>query len=152
MKKRTLAALMTITLLICTYLPVSASTLQVEDIGREYYEPTLMITTCYTPGDSGSITADGTRVHDGICAMRREWIGKTAVVYAAIPTEHGYRVGDRLGVFEVRDTGYGRDLGGYGTIEAGKHIDIYKSRFEDAVAWMELTQGQVFVQVINAKG
>lgn len=41
-------------------------------------EPFVMHTTAYC---QGTITASGAKVRRGICAVKREWIGKLAIVY-----------------------------------------------------------------------
>lgn len=49
------------------------------------------------------ITATGKEVRKGICATgRREWLGKTAVIYQRLPDGN---VGKILGIYEVEDTG-----------------------------------------------
>jgi 3D (Asp-Asp-Asp) domain-containing protein len=59
-------------------------------------------------------TATGTHTRKGICAGKREWFGKTAVVYA----DNNGDIGNLIGVYRVEDTG-GKD------IRSGKVIDIW---------------------------
>ena len=132
-----------ILLLLVLITPARAAELHVEEIGQEYYAPVLMYTTAYV---CGTHTADGTPVREGLCAMNRGWIGKTAIVYSAIQTETGeYMIGAPLGIFEIKDPGKG-------AVGAGKCIDIYRSDMERAREWMMMTSGKCYVQVIDSVG
>lgn len=107
-----------------------------------------MYTTAYHHGE---ITASGVPVRRGICAVKREWMGLTAVVYACNPDG---RIGDLLGYWECLDTGFGGDADGdgVGSIEAGKVIDMYFPTLEECQEWMEQTGGKVYVQLVDAEG
>lgn len=107
-----------------------------------------MYTTAY---HYGTITASGAPVRKGICAVKREWMGLTAVVYEC--KEDGSQ-GELLGFWECLDTGFGGDADGdgVGSIESGKVIDIYFPTPAECQAWMELTGGKVYVQFIEAEG
>lgn len=124
-------------------------------------EPMLVSTTAYT---EGTICSHGDRAREGIVAGMPEWYGNACVVYEAISEGGEYRMGNAIGIFEVLDTGYGKstrdgipskvrvDKPNRGTIEAGRCIDKYSESYADAVEWMELTGGMVFVQIIPCKG
>ena len=131
-----------------TSLPVTAKedTQRIADAeaGRVF----MVMTTGYC---HGTITATGTKPREGICAVRREWIGKTALVweYGADGTQ-----GEFLGYWECLDTGFGADSDGdgIGSIEEGKVIDMYFPTEEQVADWMELTGGKVYIQLIDAEG
>lgn len=107
-----------------------------------------MYTTAYHYGE---ITASGTPVRRGICAVKREWMGLTAIVYECNPDGS---IGDLLGYWECLDTGFGGDADGdgIGSIEAGKVIDMYFPTLEECQAWMEQSGGKVYVQLVDAEG
>lgn len=140
MAKRVISCLLVIGLLLFTVLSAKA------DEGEP--EPFKMCTTAY---HYGTITASGTPVRKGICAVKREWMGLTAIVYAYNPDGS---IGDLLGYWECLDTGFGGDADGdgVGSIEAGKVIDMYFPTLEECRDWMKLTGGKVYVQLVNAEG
>lgn len=111
-------------------------------------EPFKMYTTAYHHGE---ITASGVPVRRGICAIKREWMGLTAIVYEYKPDGS---MGDMIGIWECLDTGFGGDADGdgVGSIEAGKVIDMYFPTLEECQAWMEQTGGKVYVQLVDAEG
>ena len=125
MKKRVIALLLTVYMAASAVLPAGAQT----------QEPFKMYTTAYHYGE---ITASGTPVRRGICAVKREWMGLTAVVYECNPDGS---MGDLLGYWEC-----------LGSIEAGKVIDMYFPTLEECQAWMEQTGGKVYVQLVDAEG
>lgn len=112
-----------------------------------YGTPFPMYTTAYYYGDT---TASGHPAREGICAVKREWMGLTAIVYA----DDNGKVGELLGIYECLDTGFGGDADGdgIGSIEEGKVIDIYKPDYESCKEWMKLTGGKVWIQLVDAKG
>lgn len=127
-------------------------------------EPFLCITTgYYAENPHGS---HGDRMHEGVCAMAPELYGSAVIVYEAVINDDGeYELGDQLEILEVKDTGYGYstgdgcpsnirpDKGSTGTIEAGKHVDVYFDNYDHCLDWMKKTNGYVFVQVIpNVEG
>ena len=138
MKKRVIALLLTVYMAASAVLPAGAQT----------QEPFKMYTTAYHYGE---ITASGTPVRRGICAVKREWMGLTAVVYECNPDGS---IGDLLGYWECLDTGFGGDADGdgIGSIEAGKVIDMYFPTLEECQGWMEQTGGKVYVQLVDAEG
>lgn len=92
---------------------------------------------------SGEITADGSRVREGICAAKKEWIGMTAAVYLDSVAEDGvHGPGVFLGYYEIKDTG-GNEL-----IQNGQAIDIYNPSLEWCLdfgrknVWVVLTKGE----------
>ena len=111
-------------------------------------EPFKMYTTAYHHGE---ITASGVPVRRGICAVKREWMGLTAIVYEYKP-DGG--MGDMIGIWECLDTGFGGDADGdgVGSIESGKVIDMYFPTLEECRDWMEQTGGKVYVQLVDAEG
>ena len=111
-------------------------------------EPFKMYTTAYHHGD---ITASGVPVRRGICAVKREWMGLTAIVYEYKPDGS---MGDMIGIWECLDTGFGGDADGdgVGSIESGKVINMYFPTLEECQGWMEQTGGKVYVQLVDAEG
>lgn len=117
---------------------------------KELKEPELipMHTTAYC---SGTITASGTKVRKGICAVNKERMYQLAIVYENVDGKPG----QILGYYECLDTGFGADSdgNGIGSIQEGKVIDIYQPTLEECYDWMRLTNGKVLVQFIeDAKG
>lgn len=81
-----------------------------------------MTLTCYLP--TGNKTASGIVPHYGIAAAKREWIGKTALVYER--TEDN-EMGEFIGKFDIQDTGGSRG------IKNGNVIDIFCETREDCL-------------------
>ncbi len=134
--------------LLWTSLPVRAKE-DTERIRRAEEGQTIrMLTTAYHHGE---ITASGHRTRQGICAVRREWIGKTALVWEC---EDSGEMGEFLGIWECLDTGFGADSDGdgMGSIQEGRVIDMYFPTPEEAEEWMEITGGRVYVQLVDAEG
>ena len=138
MVKRVISCLLVIGLLLFAALSAKA------DEG----EPFKMYTTAYHHGE---ITASGVPVRRGICAVKREWMGLTAIVYEYKPDGS---MGDMIGIWECLDTGFGGDADGdgVGSIESGKVIDMYFPTLEECRDWMEQTGGKVYVQLVDAEG
>ena len=138
MVKRVISCLLVIGLLLFAALSAKA------DEG----EPFKMYTTAYHHGE---ITASGVPVRRGICAVKREWMGLTAIVYEYKPDGS---MGDMIGIWECLDTGFGGDADGdgVGSIEAGKVIDMYVPTLEECRDWMKQTGGKVYVQLVDAEG
>ena len=138
MAKRVISCLFVIGLLLFAALSAKA------DEG----EPFKMYTTAYHHGE---ITASGVPVRRGICAVKREWMGLTAIVYEYKPDGS---MGDMIGIWECLDTGFGGDADGdgVGSIESGKVIDMYFPTLEECRDWMEQTGGKVYVQLVDAEG
>ena len=129
MKKR---ILITAGILLWSILSLTASA----DDKRVYIEPVKMRVTCYLP--TGNKTADGTVPYEGICAAKREWIGKVAVLY---DMDMQY-----LGCWEIRDTG------GHARIKNGTSVDLFMENMEHARAWIAAHGDYCFVQIIEAEG
>lgn len=102
----------------------------------EYVDPVRMRITCYLP--TGNKTADGTVPYEGICAAKRDWIGKVAVVY----TEDM----EYIGTFEIRDTG------GHKRIKNGTSIDIFRDNMSRAKEWVKTYGDYGYVQIMDADG
>ena len=107
-----------------------------------------MLTTAYC---HGTVTATGNRTRRGICAVRREWIGKTALVWECRDSD---TMGEFLGFWECLDTGFGADsdCDGMWSIQEGRVIDMYFPTQEEVEEWMILTGGRVYVQLVDAEG
>ena len=126
------------------------------------YEPFLVSYTCYIDKGVGS---HGDPVQDGMIAGHPAWYGMTVVIYEAIPEEDGsFNVGPYIESGIILDTGYGRsihdgipskirgDKASRGSIETGKQIDQWVSSLTEAKEKMLLTQGHVFIQLIEGDG
>ena len=122
--------------------------------------PVLMQTTAYYQGTHGS---HGDRMKEGYCAGDPNLYGAAVVIYEAIPQENGsFTIGDFIGNYEMRDTGYGFSTGSgnsivsdrkyAGTIESGTHLDIYRDNYARCVEWMKKTKGYVFAVIVPAQG
>lgn len=106
----------------------------------EESEPFKVHITCYI--DEG-ITASGEHTREGICAMKKEWIGKTAIVY--LRNADG-TIGDIYGIYEIKD------CGGTDGLKEGKVVDIWQPNLEVAKEVMKETQGLGYVQLIDTEG
>lgn len=93
--------------------------------------------TCYLP--TGNPTASGVMPRRGIMAGKREWLGKTALIYE----RDGDKVGDLIGIFEILDTGTGKG----GAIKEGRAVDIFCETESDIIP----TQ-KIWIQIVDAKG
>lgn len=147
-KIKKIMALILAAAVLWTSLPVSAEEDRQRIADAEAGKVFRILTTgyCY-----GTITATGAKPREGICAVRKEWIGKTALVWQC--SEDGTQ-GDFLGYWECLDTGFGADSDGdgIGSIQEGKVIDMYFPTPEQVTDWMELTGGKVYIQLIDAEG
>lgn len=85
------------------------------------------------------ITASGEYVRIGICAAKKEYIGKTAIVYS----QDNGKVTGIIGIYEIKDTG------GHELIRAGKCIDIYMEKYEECKIF---GRQKVLVQIVDAVG
>lgn len=147
MRKR-MTALILAAAVLWTSLPVRAE----EDVERirsvEAGEAFPILTTAYY---HGRVTATGSGLHRGICAVREEWIGKTALVWEC---KNSDTMGEFFGYWECLDTGFGADSDGdgIGSIQEGRVIDMYFPTPEEVQEWMEITGGRVYVQLIDAEG
>ena len=109
--------------------------------------PKLMYTTAYC---SGTTTATGTQVREGVAAVDRKHMGMTAIVYE----DNNGMPGELIGIYSCEDTGKGgdKDGDGIGSIEAGQCIDIYRNDLEGCKEHMRRTGGRCWVQYVKAEG
>lgn len=131
--KKRYTIILAILIFVCTsYLNAKAD---------EISEPFKVHITCYV--DEG-ITASGEHTRQGICAMKREWIGKTAIVYLRNPDGS---IGEIYGIYEIKD------CGGTKGLKNGSVVDIWQPSLTIAKAVMKETNGLGYVQIIdNAEG
>lgn len=131
-----------------TSMPVRAQ----EDFERirlaEQGQVFRMLTTAY---HYGTATVTGQRPRRGMCAVREEWVGKTALVWKCNGSDI---LGEFLGIWECLDTGFGADSDGdgMGSIQEGRVIDMYFPTQEEVEEWMAVTGGRVYVQLVDAEG
>ena len=148
MMMRKLTALCLASAVMWTSLPVRAQ----EDLERtrlaEEGQVFKMLTTAY---HHGTVTAMGQHPGRGICAVRKEWVGKTALVWKCTDSDE---LGEFLGIWECLDTGFGADSDGdgVGSIQEGRVIDMYFPTQEEVEEWMAVTGGKVYVQMVDAEG
>lgn len=120
----------------------------------------LTATTGYCEGTCGS---HGDRMRQGYVAYTPETYGFAMEIYQAVPTDTGYELGEYLGLYEIKDCGYGKSTGQgksrvrsdkktQGTIEAGLSVDRYAPTLQECREWMRNTNGMVFIRIIDAKG
>lgn len=125
----------------------------------------LVETTGYFQGEYGS---HGDKVRVGHVAYMPELYGYCMAVYKAIETEEGYKLGEFIGMYEIRDCGYGRKVKKtdkaeqiksrvtskpiQGTIEAGLSADFRFDNLAECKEWMKETGGMVFIQIVPGKG
>lgn len=148
MKIKKLTALFMTAAVLWTSLQVDAAEDKERIRSAAAGEVFKIMTTGYCHGD---ITASGTKTRPGICAVRREWMGKTALVWEH--NDDGTR-GEFLGYWECLDTGFGADSDGdgIGSIQEGRVVDMYFPTLDGVQGWMELTGGRVYIQLIDAEG
>ena len=107
-------------------------------------EMTEMEMTYYT--DYGTCADGVTKAHEGVCAVSKDLIGMTAIVY---------NLDDELiGIYECCDTGFGRDKDGdgIGTIQEGKTIDVFMENEDDGWDLIGQYGNRVKVQFVEAEG
>ena len=119
--------------------------------------PILLDTTGYCTGTHGS---HGDRMRKGFVAYTPESYGLDLELYQAVETESGFELGEYIGRFEIKDTGYGRETGEgvsrvrkdkktAGSIEVGKTLDVYHPTLKECKDWMKRTNGKVFAVIIE---
>lgn len=158
------AAILTAIITILLSTPVCAGARNTGDPAMSYsrWEPFLVNYTCYIDEGVGS---HGDPVQDGMIAGRPMWYGMEVVIYEAIHQEDGsYRIGQYIETGRILDTGYGisvndlipskvrSDKSSRGSIEVGRCIDRWCGSYREAKEWMALTQGHVFIQLIDGNG
>ena len=120
----------------------------------------LVETTGYNQGSRGS---HGDQMREGYVAYTPDTYGYCMEIYEAIPTDAGYEVGGFIGLYEIKDCGYGKSTGQgsssirsdkkhEGTIEAGLSVDTYFPTLSGCREWMKKTNGMIFIRLIPAKG
>lgn len=120
----------------------------------------LTATTGYCMGTHGS---HGDKMRTGYVAYTPESYGYAMMIYEAVETDDGYELGDFIGLYEIKDTGYGKATGtgksavrtdkkSRGTIEAGLSVDAYQPTLAECRQWMKQTKGMIFIQLVPAKG
>ena len=92
-------------ILLAVVIVLTCNTQVKADGGDPFTEPVKVRCTCYL--DTGT-TASGAQTRPNIMAAKREWIGCVAEVNEI--NEDG-SVGEFIGLFEILDTGYGRETG-----------------------------------------
>ena len=102
----------------------------------QYSEPVKMRITCYLP--TGNPTASGVMPRKGMCAAKRDWIGKTAVIY-----DMDMKL---IGIFEITDTG------GAERIKQGKCIDLFMPTMAEVNEYIRTYGDWGYVQIITADG
>ncbi|MEG1901799.1 MAG: hypothetical protein RR225_05375 [Clostridium sp.] len=123
-------------LILIVLTSLSVSTAEAKEQPSGIAEPFRIEATAYCYGE---ITKDGSKVREGICAGREEWLGKTCIMYES---DNG-KTGDLIGIYEIKDTG-----GDY-RLKNGKCVDIYIPSEDEC---LEFGRKDVFVQIIDAKG
>lgn len=112
----------------------------------------LVDSTAYYDAYGYGHGADGRPLVEGLTiAGKKEWLGKTAILY-----DMDYRM---IGIYEFRDTGYGQPTGKgqsqilkgrtIGTIENGTCVDVYFSSYAKCKEW---GRRKVYLEVLNGKG
>lgn len=127
------------TLMAAIMLSAKSKIVQASD----FTTPQKIRCTCYTSTE-GSVTASGEAVREGILAGKREWIGKTAILY-----DLNMNI---IGIYEFKDTGAGIDTDGDGkgdTIKNGKSIDVYRDTLPRCKEWIKAFGDYVYLQIVE---
>ena len=109
---------------------------------ESFREPQIIRCTGYC--DYG-YTKSGQYVREGIVAGKKEWLGKTAYIWAV--DEDG-TIGEFLGIYEFLDTGYGIN----GSLKNGTSIDIWHPSKDAVWEWIGEYGDYVWLQIVDAKG
>lgn len=129
------------TTLLISFMSITGS-VQAKDINTSFLKARA---TAYCL--SGK-TASGEEVREGICAGKKEWLGKTIYIYKRLPDDS---IGDLIGIYECLDTG------GTKAIRNGKVVDIWCEDYSSCKEFMNLVYeddcaGKIYIQVIDAVG
>lgn len=137
------------------YISVNASDVESEPIVGEsvnclatIYKPSEIVLKCvemtyYT--ETSNTCANGKYPRNGICAYRKQDIGKCAIIYTL-----DYEL---IGYFEIYDTGYGREeSNGKGTIQNGNCVDIFAENESFGRELIEQYGNKVLIQIVDGKG
>lgn len=100
------------------------------------WEPQEVKISCYLP--TGNRTYSGQVPYVGGCAVNKEHLGQTAMLFDA-----EYRF---IGYYEVND------IGGNSLLKQGKAIDIFQETMEDARNFISENGDHGFVVFIDADG
>lgn len=98
----------------------------------DFSEPTRIRCTCYS---MGTVTASGEPVREGYISGKREWMGKTAVLY-----DMDMNV---IGFYEFKDTGSAKSL------KNGTSIDVYRSSLDRCHEWIKQYGDYVYIQIVE---
>lgn len=120
-----------------------------ESTDNLYSEPFKVRCTCYCY--TGRPCSDGSTPKEGLTvAGKPEWKGKAAILYRVNDDDS---IGDVIGIFQFRDTGYGFDTdSGQGTIQTGQSIDVYRHDMDGVQEWIKEYGDYVMLQVIDVQG
>lgn len=94
------------------------------------------------------VTASGEYTKPGICAAKKEWLGKTIMVYQKLPDGN---IGELIGIYECLDTG------GTKGIKSGKVVDIWQPDMDSVQKFMDKVyedgcKGHVYIKVLDLEG
>lgn len=128
MRAKLLATLLVLTCIFSHKMSVKA---------MEYPEPYKIRCTVYTAPE-GAVTADGSKVREGIIAGKREWLGYTAIIYTL-----DYEL---IGIYEFKDTGGSKSL------KNGTSVDVFCKDLDACKDWIKTYGDYVLIQVIYAEG
>lgn len=127
---KTISALVVI-MFLCTL------TVYADNDYNQYGELFKVRATVYTSTE-GSLTADESKVREGIVAGKREWLGYTCVIYDLDM--------NIIGIYEFKDTG------GHKDIKNGTRIDVYRDTLDRCDEWIDTYGDYVYIQLFKAYG
>lgn len=89
--------------------------------------------------------ASGQQTRIGVCAGKKEWLGKRAYIYQRLPDGS---IGDYLSDYEILDTG------GTEGLKNGTVIDVWRPTLEDCQEFMDIVyedgcQGKVYIFIME---
>lgn len=122
-----------------------------------YFAMTMSVSSMFPPPYVGGhataycvsgVTASGEVTRNGICAGKKEWIGKTIILYQRLPDNS---VGEMIGMYECLDTG------GTDGIREGRVIDVWCPDIDSCQEFMNRIyedgcEGRCYIQIVDAKG
>ena len=115
---------------------------------KPFIEPKLVEMTYYSY--TGSACANGKHPRYGVVAYSPEYIGYTSIIYSV--SENG-AIGDKIGYFEIYDTGYGRkESNGKGTIQNGNTIDVFQESDQAGRDFIKQYGNKCYIQIVKAQG
>jgi hypothetical protein len=115
---------------------------------KPFIEPKLVEMTYYSY--TGSTCANGKHPSYGVVAYSPEYIGYTAIIYSV--SENG-SIGERIGYFEIYDTGYGRkESNGKGTIQNGNCIDVFHETDKAGKRFISKYGNKCYIQIVKGVG